>query len=163
GPKLSAGPVIGSGGYLGTLGSSVALLHFATVGGLILASSVTLGGLLLCTDYALFDVIVVLYKLVSRSGSLASDKLKPVKTVPGGKRNRTDLEDSIPGDVSVKIRGKPAQSAVAVMDDDEQQPADEDDAEAPVALRVVNPAAEKAESGPSSATARQDPPENPLR
>src|SRR5262245_50683178 len=35
-PTLSPGPVIGAGGYLGALGKAIALMHFATVGGLIL-------------------------------------------------------------------------------------------------------------------------------
>jgi DNA segregation ATPase FtsK/SpoIIIE, S-DNA-T family len=161
-PKLSLGPVIGSGGYLGALGSSVALLHFATIGGLILASSVTIGGLLLCTDYALYDAVVFLYGLVNRGRSVASDRLQPVKAAAGGRRSRTDLEDAIPGDVSVKIRGKPAQPAAVATADDEEQVEKGDDAEKPVALRVVNPAAEKTESG-SNTIGIQDQAENPLR
>ena len=62
-PALSPGPVIGSGGYLGALGKSIALTHFATAGGLIIAASVTLGGLLLCTDYALIETCLFLYRV----------------------------------------------------------------------------------------------------
>src|SRR5688572_3933018 len=40
-PGASAGPVIGPGGYLGALGRAIVEMHFATVGGLILMSSVT--------------------------------------------------------------------------------------------------------------------------
>ena len=62
---LSPGPVIGPGGYLGALGKAVALMHFATIGGMILAGSVTIGGLLLCTDYAFIDASLFLYGLAS--------------------------------------------------------------------------------------------------
>ena len=52
-PGLSPGPIIGSGGYLGLLGSGLLQTHFATAGSLILAGSLVAGGLLLCTDYVL--------------------------------------------------------------------------------------------------------------
>ena len=55
-PNWSPGPVIGSGGYIGALGAGLLEMHFATVGSLILATSLILGGLLLSTDYALMHV-----------------------------------------------------------------------------------------------------------
>ena len=73
-PAFSPGPVIGSGGYLGALGKTVALMHFATIGGLILASSVTLGGLLLCTDYALTDRRAISVPASSRCRSDSRDR-----------------------------------------------------------------------------------------
>src|SRR5436190_1233310 len=44
-PSFSPGPVIGAGGYLGALGRGLLELHFASFGGLILAASLTLGGI----------------------------------------------------------------------------------------------------------------------
>ena len=55
-PHWSPGPVIGSGGYLGALGAGLLETHFATIGALILATGLVLGGLLLSTDYALMHV-----------------------------------------------------------------------------------------------------------
>ncbi len=55
-PNWSPGPVIGSGGYLGALGAGLLEMHFATIGSLILATSLVLGGLLLSTDYALMHI-----------------------------------------------------------------------------------------------------------
>jgi S-DNA-T family DNA segregation ATPase FtsK/SpoIIIE len=52
----AGGPLIGVGGYLGALGSASLEAHFATAGSLILAVSVTLAGLLLCTDDALWRI-----------------------------------------------------------------------------------------------------------
>ena len=55
-PGLSPGPVIGSGGYLGALVATLLEIHFALTGSVILALSLTLGGLLLCTDYTLLEL-----------------------------------------------------------------------------------------------------------
>jgi DNA segregation ATPase FtsK/SpoIIIE, S-DNA-T family len=162
-PTLSPGPVIGPGGYLGALGKSVALLHFATIGGLILAGSVTLGGLLLCTDYALIETAVFLYRIASLPRMQGGDRLSGGKSAAKGKRSRTDLDESLSGDVSVKIRGKPATPAVAAEDEEAENEADDEGAEAPVTLRVVNPAAPKEEPAAAATMTRQDQPENPLR
>jgi len=56
-PGLGPGPVIGSGGYLGAAGRGVLELNFASVGAYILAISLILGGLLLCTDYVLVRLL----------------------------------------------------------------------------------------------------------
>jgi S-DNA-T family DNA segregation ATPase FtsK/SpoIIIE len=58
-PMLSPGPVTGAGGYLGTLGGAIADAHFTTPGSLILVTSITLAGLVLCTDDALLRVSIV--------------------------------------------------------------------------------------------------------
>lgn len=55
-PATTAGPVIGAGGYLGVAGRGLLEAHFAFAGAVILAVSMTLGGLLLSTDYALLRV-----------------------------------------------------------------------------------------------------------
>ena len=55
-PGLSPGPVIGSGGYLGALVATLLEIHFALTGSVILAVSLTLGGVLLCTDYTLLEL-----------------------------------------------------------------------------------------------------------
>jgi S-DNA-T family DNA segregation ATPase FtsK/SpoIIIE len=50
-PQWSPGPVIGSGGYLGAASGGLLELNFARLGASILAVSLVLGGLMLCTDY----------------------------------------------------------------------------------------------------------------
>jgi S-DNA-T family DNA segregation ATPase FtsK/SpoIIIE len=52
----ASGPMTGVGGYLGLLGSASLEAHFATAGSLIVSVSVTLAGLLLCTDDALWRI-----------------------------------------------------------------------------------------------------------
>jgi S-DNA-T family DNA segregation ATPase FtsK/SpoIIIE len=161
-PTLSPGPVIGPGGYLGALAKSLALMHFATIGGLILAASVTLGGLLLCTDYALIETAVFLYRVASLPRKTDGEKLGSSKSVAGGKRNRTDLDESLPGDVAVKIRGKSSAPA-AVPSTAAAVPDKGEDEKLPVKLRVVSPAADSAPPAAATTATRQDPPESPLR
>lgn len=164
-PWLSPGPVIGPGGYLGALGKAVVEMHFATIGGLILCGSVTLGGLLLATDYALIRATIYLVRLMR--GGRAVDGASAIGGKSAGKKKATDLDQGLPGDaagVKVKLHGKvQATSAVgkAVEDDEEE---DEDD-ESPVTLKVVSPADKQASVAGQSggATTRQDQPENPLR
>ncbi len=51
--EFSTGPVIGPGGYLGAMGHRLLEGNFAAAGAYLLTVSVIVGGLLLCTDYAL--------------------------------------------------------------------------------------------------------------
>ncbi len=56
-PRLSPGPVIGAGGYLGALGKALLQTQFASLGAYIIASSMVVGGLLLATDYSLVRLL----------------------------------------------------------------------------------------------------------
>jgi len=56
-PGVSAGPVVGPGGYVGAAGLAMLKLHFATAGAFILTLSVLVTGLLLSTDYFLFQML----------------------------------------------------------------------------------------------------------
>jgi S-DNA-T family DNA segregation ATPase FtsK/SpoIIIE len=164
-PGLSPGPVIGSGGYLGALGKSLLAMHFATIGGLILAGSVALGGLLLATDYALIDTAVFLYRVARLPRAPSTEKTAPAKAAAAGKRGRTDLESPAPGDVAVRIRGKAAAAAAPAASapaSESPKPAPPDP---PVTLRVVSPAADKESAEPEAEPQppRQAAAENTLR
>ncbi len=50
------GSVIGPGGYLGATGRGLLEMFFARTGAYILVASVILGGMLLCTDYAMLHI-----------------------------------------------------------------------------------------------------------
>lgn len=67
GGGVFGGPVIGPGGYLGALVRSILEMHFATTGSVILMCSLTLAGLLLATDYAMFRFGVIAIGLVANS------------------------------------------------------------------------------------------------
>jgi S-DNA-T family DNA segregation ATPase FtsK/SpoIIIE len=63
-PHWTAGPVIGSGGMLGALGAAMLRTYFATAGGIILAGSLAVGGILLTTDYLLFRLLGFFFRIL---------------------------------------------------------------------------------------------------
>lgn len=113
-PRLSPGPVIGSGGYVGAAGRTLLEMHFANVGAFILVISVSVGGLLLCTDYILLRILALtlgapakeLGRGVVRVGMAYSNKLS---------RRRSDLDPCPSGDeeMTVHIGGRPPETAEA--------------------------------------------------
>ena len=124
-PGLSPGPIIGSGGYLGALARSILELHFATAGGLILALSAVLAGMLLCTDYLLFETIGRLATYGGRGLLGAKTRLVNHRWTRGKTEAVTDeksedeeyeessnedeeneYEEEEPNEVAVRIRGK---------------------------------------------------------
>ncbi len=58
--------MIGPGGYVGALGYGLLQLHFAAVGGFLLAFCGVLFGLILCTDYILFQLALILVSTAFR-------------------------------------------------------------------------------------------------
>jgi S-DNA-T family DNA segregation ATPase FtsK/SpoIIIE len=174
-PTLSPGPVIGPGGYLGALGRSLVELHFAHIGGLILAGSLTLGGLLLATDYALFRFGSFAAKVAVAGAASASAKLKRKKQA------RTDLDAPVPGGegLAVKIRGKKvtrAELEAEEVDEEDELVADGEAGSLPydgdeepdvIPVKKLGLVAAQKEKEKKAAAAdpktRQDGPENPLR
>ncbi|MCE5267540.1 MAG: DNA translocase FtsK [Planctomycetaceae bacterium] len=65
-PRLSPGPVIGSGGYLGATIKTLLQTQFASVGAYILAVSMLFGGLLLATDYAIVRLLACIIERATR-------------------------------------------------------------------------------------------------
>jgi S-DNA-T family DNA segregation ATPase FtsK/SpoIIIE len=117
---ISPGPVIGAGGYVGALGKAMVEAHFATAGGLILTGSMTIGGLILCTDDAVVqvargvaDVAATRRLLGSRSTDNADQETTPVKN----KRTRSDLDYSVPDDASSPLRLKGKNKLVLEKDE----------------------------------------------
>jgi S-DNA-T family DNA segregation ATPase FtsK/SpoIIIE len=123
-PGFSPGPVIGSGGYFGALGKGLLQMHFATTGSLILAISLLLGGLLLCTDYAVFRLGFQTFSAAYVSGTSLA-RLIPWPRRLGGRRGRGRLLeeglDDDEGPVRVRFRGPRGDIA-----DDEFADLDED-------------------------------------
>ena len=107
----SPGPVIGAGGYVGALGKAMVEAHFATAGGLILTGSMTIGGLILCTDDAVVQVARSVADVAATRRLLFSrSTVNAENAVAGGKNKRTrnDLEYSVPDDAEspLKVKGK---------------------------------------------------------
>lgn len=168
-PTLSPGPVIGPGGYVGALGRSLVEMHFAHVGGLILAGSFLLGGLLLSTDYAIFRFGSFAAKVAVAGAATASAKLKKKKQL------QTDLDAPMPGaeGLPVKVRGKKvtrAELEAEEVDEDEEElgqagslPHEEEPDIIPVKKLGLVVAEKEKKAAAADPKTRQDGPENPLR
>jgi S-DNA-T family DNA segregation ATPase FtsK/SpoIIIE len=148
---FSPGPVIGAGGYLGALGKALAETHFATVGGVILATSVLLGGLLLCTDYALVRIGVFSVKLVAASVTGVRIQM-PAFSLPS-LRKRTDLEELEFGDhadVAIKLNGKGGAASAIKPAADEEDETDDEENIAPAVAGKISPASKPAAAAPAA-------------
>lgn len=132
-PGASPGPVISSGGYVGALAKGLLHAHFATTGSLILAASLFVGGLLLCTDYVLFRLIGMVLSVVLL-GPARAFKLLPARRKADAKdRDEEDDEeedeilDEFDEVVSVKFRGRQtsdiAEDELSQLDEEDQSPA----------------------------------------
>ena len=108
-PGVSPGPVIGAGGYVGALGKALVEAHFAMAGGLILMSSITIGGLILCTDDAVVQVARGMADVAQNRSRIFSRAAGDVDaTAAKSKRTRSDLESTVPDDAPspLKLKGK---------------------------------------------------------
>jgi len=96
-PQLTPGPEIGAGGYLGAMGHALLESHFASTGAYILALTVLLASMLLCTDYLILKFAAATTVFSGRSllslGHLGHSKKHDNKDNARGKRPNTDLED----------------------------------------------------------------------
>ena len=124
----SPGPVVGAGGYLGTLGSGLLQMHFANLGASVLALSVTLCGLLLFTDYGLLHV-------ARRLGGFATSGLR-LPSLPrwlGQSSDAEALEDDLDEEeLAIRISGKrrntsPQQELEEAIDEWEEETDEADD------------------------------------
>lgn len=141
-PDTSFGPMVGPGGHLGLLGKGVLQTHFAVVGAVILATSVLVGGLMLCTDYWLLRLAAMAASYTKESTSRSRAAMSRLAKRPRTRGLRPDvgedefedelLEVEAAGDsggakepVSVKVRGVSVQAA----DDDDLEEEDLTDEE----------------------------------
>ena len=113
-PHWSPGPVSGSGGYLGTLGSGLLELQFATLGSSVLAFSITLCGLLLYTDYELLNVSQRL--MANLPTGFRTPKLRlPRRRVDTASFAEDDLDED---ELEIRISGKRRTSEEELEPDD---------------------------------------------
>ncbi len=146
-PSFSPGPVIGSGGYLGALGAGLLQWHFALVGGVILATSLIVGGLLLCTDYALIQVAHMVMRVVFRTAIYGRQQVSNRKAAskrPAGKCDDVDEEQ-----VSIRVGGVAIEEGIDDAADEsvegeaadepswDEEDAEEAEDEAPVERELV--------------------------
>ena len=133
-PGASPGPVIGSGGYLGALAKGLLHTQFATTGSLILATSLFVGGLLLCTDYVLLRLLVVAVSIAVMGPARAARLLPARRPVEPVRREEATGEDEVLDEfdevVSVKFRSRPTSDIAEDELRDVDEAAVEDDGSA---------------------------------
>jgi S-DNA-T family DNA segregation ATPase FtsK/SpoIIIE len=107
-PGVSPGPVIGAGGYVGALGKALVEAHFAMAGGLILMSSIMIGGLILCTDDAVVQVARGAVDIAQNRTYIFNRTPVDADAAAARKKSRSDLESSVPDDAisPLKVKGK---------------------------------------------------------
>ncbi len=96
--KLEQMPVVGNGGYLGAMTSTLLLDHFAPAGAWIISVTALVIGLLLTTDYALLYAgkrILASGAMVSRKSVRRAAQVMPV-TIRRRRKPFTDLDGPIP-------------------------------------------------------------------
>ncbi len=132
-PAWATLPMIGPGGYLGASGKAILLEHFATAGAYLLAISVFLCGMLLCTEYAL--VRMFYWSLVAPSLGISRRVRRP----------RTALDVAAAAAVIPVVSGKKlaihSQHSVLEAeeeDDTEEVDDDEEQADAAPPIRIAN-------------------------
>ncbi len=111
--------MIGPGGYLGALGYGVLRIHFAAVGGFLLAMSALLCGLLLCTDYVLFQLTLMVASALLYRIPYARRWLQP---------HHANASQNRGSDLTVRIGGR--RQAACQLDEsaeDEDGPDDDDE------------------------------------
>jgi DNA segregation ATPase FtsK/SpoIIIE, S-DNA-T family len=152
--RLSPGPVIGPGGYLGATGRGLLEMHFARLGAYIISVSLLAGGLLLTTDYVLIRAFVWLISMptkhfgrgVLQVGAAYANKLG---------RRRSDLDaydpDEVNDKVAVRISGRANEEVEATADEDEEkasnQAGNDKKAVAVIPAAGAKPAAKSAAKG----------------
>ena len=132
-PSFSPGTVIGSGGILGALFGGALRYYFANVGGCILALSILVGGLLLCTDYVLVHLGLMLGGL-----TVAGFRSRGLELPPSMNLDETEddddeeeIEENIdePG-LAIRVGGRRIKIHQAEEEDaDEEEVADFEDEE----------------------------------
>ncbi|MCH8840628.1 MAG: DNA translocase FtsK 4TM domain-containing protein, partial [Planctomycetes bacterium] len=144
-PKITPGPEIGAGGYLGAMGHALLEANFASTGAYILALTVLLAGMLLCTDYLLLKFAAATTIFSGRSllsiGHLGHST-KPRRP----DRSETDLEDEFDED---EEEDQYEYEDDEEWEDDELE--DEDQQQEVLAVKVHTPADKQKSGEPASA------------
>jgi S-DNA-T family DNA segregation ATPase FtsK/SpoIIIE len=112
-PWSAPGTVMGAGGHLGALGAGLLEFHFARVGGLILAISLVMGGLLLSTDYVVLRFALFAGTLLIALTARGRGRWPKRRS---GRRAKQRTAESL----SVRIRGKRV-GGVDGMEDEEHE------------------------------------------
>ncbi len=140
-PGWSPGPVVGAGGFLGAMGRAWLESHFAMLGSYIVAISILLAGLLLCTDYLVFRWAAVA-TTVSGAGLASVGKLGHAAALKAGKKRRlTDLDTP----AAVAEEAEEDEYEEEELAEDEEWAEEDEEGEEPSGFKVRTPSAKASE------------------
>lgn len=163
-PNSTPGPVIGMGGYLGAMGHAVLESNFASTGAYILALTVLLAGMLLCTDYLILKFAAAT-TVFSGRGIMSLGHLGPPPSLRFGRRVKTDLEDEF--EVGEEEEELAEDEEWEYEDEAEETAEDEEweyeDEEAPTPALKIKTQKTKPTGESASADGDQDQPTSPLK
>ena len=149
-PGNTPGPVIGAGGYLGAMGQALLESNFASTGAYILALTILMAGMLLCTDYLLFKIAAVT-TIVSGKGIMTLGHVGHMAPRVRKNRPKTDLEEEFEEEDEEEEEDDEYEYEVdeEEEDDDEEFDYEEEEVEEPEetgpALKVRTPSSKKEE------------------
>ncbi len=156
-PNTTPGPVIGAGGYLGAMGHAVLESNFASAGAYILALTVLLAGMLLCTDYLIFKFAAVT-TIVSGRGLMSLGHLGPPPSLRRKARPETDLEDEFGEEDEYEEDAEDdeeweEEDGEYEEAEDEEEWEDEEDEEEATVLKIKTPTTKQEDATGEAATA----------
>jgi S-DNA-T family DNA segregation ATPase FtsK/SpoIIIE len=158
-PHSTPGPEVGPGGVLGAMGHAILQSHFATAGAYILTFSVLLAGLLLCTDYFLFQMAAATTVASTRGIATVGQKLKPTgepTSVGGESDDDSDSEEAYEYEYEDEEESEDEESEWEYEEDEEAASADGDESEE-LELPVRTPTSKQETAGePASAGGEND-------
>ena len=137
GPRVSPGPVVGAGGYMGALGATVLDNFFTPIGVFWLAFCVLLAGVIMWTDYIVFQAtwqyaLQPIYAAVLNRNSSG-------KRISRQPKRRDDLSDDssirLAGKSAIKKQAAAAAVAVQVVEDEVEEEEEELEEDRPLKIR----------------------------
>jgi len=124
--RLSPGPAIGAGGYLGAAGRTWLQMHFANAGAYILALSTFAAGLLLCTDYVLVQLAWGIAgragRILGSRGPLASARRNPAAKPIAKLKDDCQVGAPVADEPTIKILGKSKSDDVNEQEEEDVVP-----------------------------------------
>ena len=144
-PRLSPGPVIGSGGYLGAAGRALLERNFAAAGAYIIVVSLILGGLMLSTDYVVLKILAWTLGVPAKSLGRGAVRVGRAYADKMGRR-RSDLDPPADDDDRPQQTARPVRITSRSQQSAPQEPAkaaDKAGARQPGPPEGLDPAAAK--------------------
>ena len=124
-PGSIDGTITGPGGYLGIVGQGLLHHYFATAGSLILAMTMVVAGLLLCTEYEIFRISAVCTAKAIEGFLVTKEKMNTRfgKNELDSEAEEENEEEELESEMTIKIGGR------TILEDGSEEELEEEVAE----------------------------------